>query len=150
VLLLARRGATAGVPAALGRAVVRGARLAGKGKPLPGAVSPRAVRLADGLLPSLSTNALKSAATLLLALVVMAAGAGLAATQGADAPPREAEPAEQPRRPADAGAERTDRFGDPLPAGALARLGTTRFRQGFAMYCAAFSPDGKTVAAGGA
>jgi len=36
-----------------------------------------------------------------------------------------------------------DRFGDPLPRGALVRLGTTRFRSPAPTFAAALSPDGK-------
>ena len=48
---------------------------------------------------------------------------------------------------------RIDDFGDPMPPGAVARLGTLRLRHvvrdGSGAACVVFSPDGKTVVAGG-
>jgi RNA polymerase sigma factor (sigma-70 family) len=85
-----------------------------------------------------------------LVLFVLAAGAGfLKLHLPAERP---AQPAQAPKvgqaadapGPGEAGPPR-DLFGDPLPAGALARLGTVRFRQGNFVYGVLLSPDGKTV-----
>lgn len=49
-----------------------------------------------------------------------------------------APPAKQPK-------PRLDRYGDPLPKGAVGRLGTTRLRHSGPVTGVAFSPDGKTL-----
>jgi WD40 repeat protein len=46
-------------------------------------------------------------------------------------------------------AARTDLLGDPLPPGALARIGTLRFRHAGAVISASYAPDGKSIAGGG-
>jgi RNA polymerase sigma factor (sigma-70 family) len=60
-----------------------------------------------------------------------------AATRARPAPP--AQPVEKPQ-------PRADRHGDPLPDGAVARLGTVRWRNVDEIDAIAFAPDGKTLA----
>src|SRR5262249_49602063 len=61
-------------------------------------------------------------------------------------------PAEKAARGAEKEADRPrvflDRHGDPLPAGAVARLGTVRWRTDGEIEALTFAPDGKTVIAG--
>jgi RNA polymerase sigma factor (sigma-70 family) len=85
--------------------------------------------------------------TVCLGLAVVAAvglGAGLLF---APAPEPETPAASSPPATVQAKAEpRRDRYGDPLPAGAVARLGTLRFRASGEIQALAFAPDGKTLA----
>jgi WD40 repeat protein len=57
----------------------------------------------------------------------------------ATALPAPARPPERPR-------PHTDRYGDPLPPGAIARIGTVRLRHTDTVLSCAFSPDGKAIA----
>ncbi len=107
-------------------------------------VSARVLELAKGSLRAMTLTRMKIAAALVLTL-------GLVSGAGVLAYPRPAPPAAAPpvaERPA-AERPKTDRYGDPLPEGAVARLGTVRFRHEWSVSCTALSPDGRTVAAGG-
>lgn len=53
----------------------------------------------------------------------------------------------QPPKSAKQHPPRTDRYGDPLPQGATARIGTIRFRNSNNVYSVCYSPDGKILAA---
>jgi WD40 repeat protein len=53
-----------------------------------------------------------------------------------------------PPKAEDNRASHTDAYGDPLPLGALARLGTVRMHTGNQVECVAFSADGKVFATG--
>jgi len=64
----------------------------------------------------------------------------------AHSPADEAPAAEVPSKAPEKPAARVDRFGDPLPEGALLRLGSIRYRAGGVIFHAALSPDGKLLA----
>jgi WD40 repeat protein len=118
--------------------------------PAAGAVSDKVAHLVMGGLADMTRY--PRHLSLLLVGWVSLLGAGLIACQVLKARPgpgSESEPAVE--RPAQAGGRqtRTDRYGDPLPAGALARLGTTRLRHTEQVGHVVVAPDGKTVASGG-
>jgi RNA polymerase sigma factor (sigma-70 family) len=80
-----------------------------------------------------------------LAVVLTMGLGGLAALRSdGDDPKAESPPPKKQETPA-ATATRTDRYGDPLPEGAVARLGTIRFNHGDRLNALHFTPDGRMI-----
>jgi RNA polymerase sigma factor (sigma-70 family) len=110
------------------------------------AVSPRVAALVKGVTDTMMSTKMK-AVTALLLTVAIAAGAGAVARQ---APPPPAEPDRAaPARADEKAKPSADAQGDPLPDGAVDRLGTVRFRHDGDVDAFALSPDGKTLATAG-
>jgi RNA polymerase sigma factor (sigma-70 family) len=143
---LARRGLvlSAAVAVALppGRALAlaRSASLFAAGD--AGAAPATATALAEGLLKGTLSAKLRLAGLVLLALAAAGLGAGLLGGAPAAPPPAEVTP------PPDKEA-RADAHGDPLPPGALARLGTVRWHHGGALTHLAFGAGGKQIITAG-
>ncbi len=132
---------------------------------LPPPLADAAARAGQGSLPAHVIALARGAAgagwgkAKLAAVLLLAAGAVTGAVPAArhllaakppgedrvEAPPAAAD------RPAEGEARRagTDRYGDPLPPGALLRLGTVRLRHGLGVYSVAYSPDGRLIASTG-
>jgi RNA polymerase sigma factor (sigma-70 family) len=140
---LSRASASAAMPLHLARSTTAAALEFAGGA----AVGTTAAKVAQGVIQSMSGAKLKLCGLLLAALAGAGLGAGLARPGPASAADEAAAPASPPPAgPAAGGKARTDRFGDPLPDGALARIGTVRFRQ--TANHIAFLADGKSFVAG--
>jgi RNA polymerase sigma factor (sigma-70 family) len=109
-----------------------------------GGFSVKAGALAESVLKGMLLGKLKIAAALILTASLVGVGAGLIAHQvQAERPelaPASANPGKSAQKRAD-----TDQYGDPLPDGAVTRLGTVRFNHGDGLHALHFSPDGKTI-----
>jgi WD40 repeat protein len=92
---------------------------------------------------------IKLAVVLVVAMGLITVGAAAVAHQVLTVPwPEPQQQAGPSLPPEDVKQARTDRFGDPLPDGALARMGTVRLRHEHLMG-ALFSPDGKLIVTNG-
>jgi RNA polymerase sigma factor (sigma-70 family) len=112
--------------------------------------------LAEAGIPSLAGTKIKWGALLILTLG-LAAGTSVLAFPGQNEKPSPAkqETASKPEKqqsatpkPASDSQAATDKYGDPLPPGAIARMGTMRFRHIGDVLSVAYSPDGKIIASG--
>ena len=167
VTALAQGSATAAVPTSLADSTLKAALLVAAGKPLLGALPVEVASLVRAATKSLFMSKMKGMAMLVLATSLAVAGTGIIIRQTPPAPSVTQSPegsakangrksSSNPSRdrdrpdpkPAIEKQARNDLYGDPLPVGAIARVGTTRFRQGSQVYCVAFSPDGRQIASG--
>jgi RNA polymerase sigma factor (sigma-70 family) len=154
---LAEATAAEGAPPLLLASAVRAAASFAAGGSAVAGVSARAALLAEGALAGMAMTRLKLVLAWVLALGLAATGTSLLGHQARSGRPPEAR-AEGGPTPVPQGADRpkqnqgvparTDRYGDPLPPWALARMGTIRFRHGGAVSGLAFSPDGRTIGSG--
>jgi RNA polymerase sigma factor (sigma-70 family) len=134
--MLTANASTAAVPATLAAVTFRAAISYSLGQPVVGAASAQAVALANSALKALFLTKVLIVTAAAMAVLGIG-GAGLvkglhitkvtsdASAVQAEAP---AEPLQQPRLRLEKA--RVDLHGDPLPPGAIARLGTVRFRPG--------------------
>jgi RNA polymerase sigma factor (sigma-70 family) len=156
--LLSDQGASAALSSVLLQSTVQAAIPFAAGQFAGAGISPHVTWLAERALKTAALTKMKWIALLGLA-TALTTGMGLAAHQALTANPANREPkgllalADERRaqpEPKKEDQPRLDRYGDPLPEGALLRLGTLRLQQDGDVLALIYSPDGKLlVSAGG-
>jgi RNA polymerase sigma factor (sigma-70 family) len=144
---------SAAAPLLLLRSTVEAAAAFQRGGLPAAGISPEVIALAKGGLRSMAAVKVKLMMLLVLLAGGAAGGAGVLARQAfVGEPPQAAQRETQPqaapgdRKPKEKLQAHVDRYGDPLPPGVIARLGTLRFRHEGEANALAFSPDGKILA----
>jgi RNA polymerase sigma factor (sigma-70 family) len=134
---------SASMPAALVQPTLKAALLVAAGRTVSQVAVPSIAALVQGGLKTMTTAKMKIATALLLAACLIG---GVSLALGVR-PQEKAKPASSPPK-AEGDKPKTDLHGDPLPDGALARLGTVRWRHGDQVLALGYSADGKMLASG--
>jgi RNA polymerase sigma factor (sigma-70 family) len=151
------KSATEAAPGLLIETTVRAAIAFAQGKLLPPGASSSAWALAKTALNAWFLSRMMAVGTVsLIACLFALAGLGArigfpstsAATQAPSGDNRQAVSGDQEPREVRQPLANLDPFGDPLPQGAIARVGTSRLRGRRGVYVIAFSADGRRLAYG--
>ena len=127
----------------IGSTALAAARLATSGGLVPGMVSPNVAALVRGMTKAVIMSQIKGAAIVLLGAVVVTAGLGVAAARRIPEAQPDFDQAAEKQGDKQLALPAMDADGQPLPAGAVARLGSRRFRlEGWNDF-ALPTPDGK-------
>jgi RNA polymerase sigma factor (sigma-70 family) len=154
-VLLSEQSSSAAVPPTLTAGTVRASLLFAGKEAVGVAVSDRVAALAKEVLRAIAVNRAKALLGVLLLASVCLTGLGLIAHHLLVGAPPAGEPTApenaDPRAAKQAGPEEAavDAVGDPLPDGAVQRLGSLRLRPGHEVFALAYSPDGKLLASCG-
>jgi RNA polymerase sigma factor (sigma-70 family) len=151
---LAADGAAAQLPSSSSGATLTAARRLLEDGLLGGLVAENVIDLVKnggaGALPSRGGSILAAVG----AMMILIGGGSFAAWQLASAMPaavgqNKPQDAPQPAVQAAGNGARADRYGDPLPVGAIVRFGSVRLRHGINLASVAFSPTENVIVSGG-
>ena len=149
--------ALAAVPAGLiGKTSIAALEMIGNTESANSAISLNVIALVKGMIKGMVISQVKTTSLLVLIFVLATAGVGVAAARWlpnhatSDNLIPQQQTVVQGTVPApEAQRASTDQFGDALPPGAVARVGTVRLRHGSLITHIAFAPDSKSIISSG-
>jgi RNA polymerase sigma factor (sigma-70 family) len=146
--VLTQLSASASVPAAVMSSAIKTVTSVAAGQPVAGAASAAVGALTKGVLKAMVMTRVKIAlGACLVGALLLGCAFGYWTLADDKVPPAAAEK-KKLAAPEDEKRAEADDAEAPLPAGALARLGTSRFRHAHITSAVAFAPDGKWIASG--